>query len=344
MMKKTVAAAVFLLTVISLCTAFHAAETEASGRIPIRVLLLPKFEVGSMAGDFPGEAQFYYEDFLTGGEEYEIRYGTDNSTLYVKDGIALCLTGMGKVNAALTTMAVLTDDRFDYSDAYVISTGCAGSSREDTVMGDVFVISAAADYDLGHHADPRDMSAGSSTTWFHDSRFDDDACVILDQDLTERVYELVKDVPLQTTPAARSFMENSFPQAEWAGRNPLVKRGTTVSGDNYWKGEYDHQNAILIVKTYQCPDPYAATEMEDAAVARAMERMGMLDRLIIIRNSVNLDVFMSGSTPESTWAPGEVQPLASKKNEEASDIFPVSMENNYRVGKVIIDAIMEGTL
>ena len=39
------------------------------------------------------------------------------------DGVALCVLGMDKVNAALTTMAVLSAGRFDYSQAYILSTG-----------------------------------------------------------------------------------------------------------------------------------------------------------------------------------------------------------------------------
>ena len=31
------------------------------------------------------------------------------------------------------------------------------------------------------------------------------------------------------------------------------------------------------------------------------KRLGMLDRYIIIRDSVNLDVFICGETPESLW-------------------------------------------
>lgn len=77
----------------------------------------------------------------------------------------------------------------------------------------------------------------------------------------------------------------------------MVLRGTTVSGDNYWKGAYDHANAVLMTETYQCPDPFALTEMEDVALAVAAERLGMLDRYIIIRDSVNMDVFMNGASP-----------------------------------------------
>ena len=93
--------------------------------------------------------------------------------LYVKDGVALCVTGMGKVNSAMTLQAILMDDRFDFSNAYIISTGCAGSAIEYGVMGDVFVITATVDFDLGHHADARDLTTDLATTWFHDESYDD---------------------------------------------------------------------------------------------------------------------------------------------------------------------------
>ena len=363
-----------------LCLAFFGGSCFASQKntIPIKVLILPKFEIGSLSGDMPGEGQFYYERYLDGGEAYEIVGGFGDNRLYVKDGVALYLTGMGKTNAALSTMAVLSDDRFDFSDAYIISTGCAGSAKGTTVMGDVFIVTAAVDYDLGHHADIRDMEGDSVTTWFHDPDFDSSSCFMMNPELMDRVYELVKDVPVQTTEYTRNLMLKTFDQEEWAGRDPLVLRGTTVTGDNYWKGEYGHQNALLMVKSYGCPDPYEVTEMEDVAVAAAVSRMGMLDRLIIIRDSVNMDVFILGNSPERLWridedepesvtetemeteaGPGKADPeteAGSKEtapeteagSEEAdperADIFSIAMENNFNVGSVIIDAILEGNL
>ena len=311
----------------------HASQEE---KIPVKVLILPKFEVDRLYGDTPGEAQFYYEEYLKGGESYEIRGGFENNRLYVKDGVALYVTGMGKSNAALSTMAVLSDDRFDFSNAYVISTGCAGSSKDTTVLGDVFVITAAVDYDLGHHADIRDMESDSAVTWFHDSSYDSSSCFMMNPDLMDSVYELVKDIPLQTTENTRKTMLEAFDHEEWAGRDPRVLRGTTVTGDNYWKGEYDHRNALLMTDTYGCPDPYAITEMEDAAVAAAADRMGMLERLIIIRDSVNMDVFILENTPESMWESGT--------GETDMEFFAQAMENNFRVGRVVIDAILEGKL
>lgn len=320
----------------------EAASDDTDSAIDIKVLILPKFENGEMTGDFPGEAQFYYDAYVKDGDEYDIVGGFEDNKLYVKDGVALYVTGMGKVNSAMSLQAVLTDDRFDFSDAYILSTGCAGSAIEYGVMGDVYVITATIDYDLGHHADPRELTEETDTTWYHDESYDSSSYKILNQDLCDKVYELVKDVEIETTETTRAYMAAAFDDAEWATRDPKVLRGTTVTGDNYWKGEYDHANAVLMTETYGCPDPYALTEMEDNAMAVVLDRLGMLDQYIIIRDSVNTDVFMNGATPESLWDPNYVAPEESDETVETADIFATAMENNYKVGSVLIDAILNG--
>ena len=340
-MNKILTAA---LTIALMCGAglpsMAAQPADSASPLPVKVLVLPKFEIGEMTGDFPGEAQYYYEQYLNGAEEYDVPYGPEGSKLYYRDGVALCLLGIGKVNAALGTMAILSDERFDYSQAYILDTGCAGSAAETTVMGDVFLITAAVDYDLGHHADGRDLSDPDGTAWFHDADFDGGAVVFLNQDLMDQVYTMVNDTPVVTTERTREFMRYAFDGADWAVRDPQVFRGTTVTADNYWKGTHGHENALLMAETYQCPDPYVTTEMEDVAVARTAERMGMLDRLIILRDSVNMDVFMAGATPESLWGDGEM-PLSSEDSPEAADIFASAMKNNFDAGRIIIDWILD---
>lgn len=340
-MKRKAIAILLALVCLVLCLSVSACT---SAPVKIKVLILPKFEVEEMAGDFPGEAQHYYEAYCQGGSEYDIRGSQDGSSLYVKDGVALYVTGMGKVNAATSLTALLTDSRFDFSDAYILSTGCAGSSWEGTVMGDVFLITAAVDYDLGHHADPRDMTVSKDTTWFHDPSYDSSACKLLDAALTEKAYALVKDIPLETTVKTRAYMAAALPDADWASRDPQVLLGTTVSSDNYWKGAYDHANAVKQVETYGCPDPYATTEMEDVALAVVADRMGILDRLLMIRVSVDLDIFMNGATPEALWGEGEPLELASEESVESADIFETAMENVFRVGSVLVDAMCAGAL
>lgn len=56
------------------------------------MLILPKFEIGEMTGDEPGEAQFYYDAYVKDGDQYEITGGYEDHKLYVKDGVALYVT------------------------------------------------------------------------------------------------------------------------------------------------------------------------------------------------------------------------------------------------------------
>ena len=100
-----------------------------------------------------------------------------------------------------------------------------------------------------------------------------------------------------------------------------------------------------MTKIYECRDPFAATDMEDIAVALAVKRMNMLDRFIIIRDIVNMDVFMLNATPENLWGDiNVIKQLSTENNMEALDIFPTAMKNNFVVGNVIIKAILNGEL
>ena len=340
-MKAWIAVSVLLLVILGIVALLCLKKAP----LAVRVLILPKFEFGEVADDAPGEAYYYYKKYCAGGDEYEIKGGYPGSKLYMKDGVALYVTGMGKVNAALSLAAVLNDSRFDFSHAYLISTGCAGSAVGYGTMGDVFLITAAVDYDLGYKADIRDLADSSSkTTWFHSKDFDSSAYLPLNSDLMDRIYALIKDIPLETTKKTHAFMKAAFDGAKWASRRPAVLRGTTVTSDSYWKGEYSHQNALLVTETYGCKDPYATTEMEDAALAATAKRFGLLDRFIILRDSVNTDCFMNGETPESLWDPDYPVHLTPEESAEFLDIFPVAMKNNFAVGRVVIDAILDGTL
>ena len=308
MKKKYLIGILFIILILAAVFAVGEFQDDSGSALPVKVLILPKFEVGEMSGDFPGEAQYYYEEYVEGGDVYDLENGTEGTKIYVKDDIALCLVGEGKVNSTLNTTALLSDERFDFSDAYILSTGCAGSAYEYGVMGDVYVISSAVDFDLG------------------------------------RVYDLVKDVKPETTENTKQHMKNAFPGEEWAEREPMVLRGTSVTGDNYWKGMYDHKNAVLLAETYDCPDPYAVTEMEDVAVSNVVEAFDMLDRYMIIRDSVNMDVFMLDATPESLWGKEVEDEISSDDSAESLDIFPTAMKNNFEVGKIIIEAIVNDDL
>lgn len=307
----------------------------------IKVLILPKFEIGELSGDDAGEAQLLYENYMNGAQKYDVKGSAQ--PLYVNNGVALLVGGEGKTAVSTSLAATLSDARFDFSDAYIVSTGCCGSPVETTVMGDVFVITATADYDLGHRADIRDMeNPQSDTTWFHDDEFDMTSSHVLNRALCDLVYELTKDIKIETTDFTREFLAKNFNSAEWTQRNPKVMKGTSITSDNYWKGYYDEKTAKIISQAYGCPDEYVSAEMEDNAVAQVAEQYGMLDRLIVTRVSVDMDVFTNGMTPEKLWE-NNTESLAQDEDESA-DIFGVAMNNLYNVTSVIIDAALNGTL
>ena len=126
---------------------------------------------------------------------------------------------------------------------------------------------------------------------------------------------------------------------------PAVRKGTALTGDNYWKGIYGHVTANFIASYYECPDPYMATEMEEIAVANVADCFGMLDRLISLRTIVNMDVFLNDETPESTW--GEYESFSKKvehNNSETFDVFEPAMHNLFDASAIVIDAILSGEL
>ena len=238
--------------------------------------------------------------------------------------------------------------KWEYADFYragsMKKTAAVAMQDEEAFPPWVGEVPELSVYDLGHHADPREMTGDPGTTWFHDESYDDIAVIRTDPALTTHVYNMVKDTSLETTELTAEYMRKSFPGEEWADRQPRVLLGTSVTSDNFWKGQFDHNNALLMTETYGCADPYAVTEMEDIAVGRVLKSRGMLDRLIIIRDSVNVDVFTQGATPESLWGESSDDHLASDDSEESVDIFAVAMLNNYTVGSIIIDAVLNGEI
>ena len=54
---------------------------------------------------------------------------------------------------------------------------------------------------------------------------------------------------------------------------------------------------------------------------------------------------MNGVTPEGLWDPTRTdESLSDEDSIEAADIFATAMENNFKVGSVVVDAILDGTL
>lgn len=318
---------------------------EAAPR-QVKVLILPHFEVGTLDDGVPGEAQPFYQEYfcgynITGTEEFDISGGYK---LYYnpQSMLAMCITGSGKVNTAVCLTSVLSDARFDFSSAYILGTGCAGSAAGYSVPGDVCLITGVFDADTGHTADPRELKSIAGDKWFYDPSFDSEAYRELNLHLIESLYEQVKSTVLETTQITTDAMKRNFPGEAWADRYPYVILGSSVSSDNYWKGRYDHDKANTVCEKYHAKYPYAMTEMEDIALAITADKFGMLERLVILRCGVNTDVFMDGLSPETLW--GDAERFSEKvegANTETFDIFQTAMWNSWAVGTKIINLLTD---
>lgn len=310
----------------------------------VKVLIVPKFEIDEMSGDFPGEAQLFYEKYCPGEQVMAVAHLPEGAEFYFneKSGVAILVTGSGKTAAALAMAAVLNAPELNCSEATIVSMGCSGGSYECTTLGDVVLVTAACDNELGHTADIREFDdPASEVTWFYDNSYDSTACKLLDASLAEEFYELTKDVPLQTTQQSQEVLKANFPDEPWRLRAPMVLKGTALSGDSYWKGVYGHKNALEIVDTFSCPDPYAVTEMEELTMANVAACYGMLDRLVSFRVVVDLDVFLGADSPESLWlgAAGYNESVEELSGEDI-DIFETGMHNLFDAASPAIDALL----
>ncbi len=297
----------------------------------IGTLFLPKFETGELGNESFGEAALIYARLFRGSARTVLRNG---KTLYTKDGKALLVTGSGKVNAAEGLATVLSDPRFDFSEAYIMSTGCCGGAFGRCIMGDVCLVAAAADMDLGHTADP---AGTDGRTWYRDASYDGFSHILADRPLTETVYGAIKDIKPAFTEASKALMKRIYAEKY---RDPEVIIGTSVTSDCFWKGEYGHERAEQTVREYGIPYPYTVTEMEDVAVMTVAERFGMLKRTVTLRAVVNLDVFVEGETPEALWGGGTAfNEDVMKNGPEVLDMFVPAMESLYMASSAVLETL-----
>ncbi len=346
--KGRIRTGLMFILVLAICVQILSACSFSPKKKALRVLIIPKFEVGEMSGDFPGEAQLFYEKYCPGCEEIEIPNMPPTAHFYLndKDGVGVLVTDSGKTAAGLSLMAVLSSGFYDYSDTTIVSVGCGGGSAGSCTLGDVILVTAVCDYDLGHHVDAHERKRSSTQVmWFPDKSYADYSYKFLNNDLCQKTYEMIKDCPLRTTEEAKAVMRENFGAYEEEDILPAVKMGTALTGDNFWKGIYGHVTANFIADYYGCPDPYSVTEMEEIAIANTAECFHLLDRLISLRVIVNMDVFLNDETPESTW--GEHKSFNEKiedDNSETLDIFEPAMHNLFDTADIVIEAALNGEL
>jgi len=201
------------------------------------------------------------------------------------NGIYLTMTGLDKVNAATSMMAVLRDPHLSFKGTYFLTTGTASTSPYSKgTLGFVAWAHWIADRDQGTHVIP--STAPDYPFGYQPPKTDDYADVTakfqLNTDLVNQAYGLTHDLKLTDEPDYPPPGDPSNAQERvlypgQKGRTPFVAMCDTITSDSYIVGSKLSQQTKYITKTVtdtSTPAKYCTMEDEDTAVAGALNRLG----------------------------------------------------------------------
>jgi purine nucleoside permease len=284
------------------------AQTEAPTPIPIKVVIVTTFEPGEDTGDTPGEFQYWVErEHLT--EKLPFPGGTRPLRLNATHDVLGIVTGMTLANAGPSIMALGLDPRFDLTHAYWLVDGIAGVDPADGTIG----TAAWASYvinDVSRQIDSSEKPAAWPYGLFvigakapnqmppHPMTSD---LYTLNDSLAAWAYSITKDLKLPDNPAmaADRLRWTGFPNAM---HPPTVIRGDSYASDTYWHGQVLTQFANDWTRLWtNGKGNFAMSNMEDSAIAEAMQRLDRMhradyQRLLVLRVASNYTQQRPGQT------------------------------------------------
>jgi len=233
-------AATLLLAQVGL--AEQKVDTVGPPPLPVKVVIVTMFEIGTDADDKPGELQIW----LDNKEFPEVFPFQGYRDLYYdpKGNVLLMATGIGTARSAAAIMAVGMDQRFDLSDAYWLVVGIAGIDPEDATVGSAVWAEYLLDGDLGHQIDAREIPEDWPFGYFprftsrpFDKNKPEPSGEIfrLNSKLTEWAYQLTKDtdLPDDESAARERLLYKLHPAARGT---PKVMKGDSISALTFWHG------------------------------------------------------------------------------------------------------------
>lgn len=300
--------------------------TATAAPIPVKVFVGAMFEIGKNTGDRAGEFQHWYERYWKDATPITVP-GALHPVYCNSDGVCGAVLGMGKVNSSSSVQAILLNQQFDFSKAYYVISGVAGTPPERGTIGDVSWATWLVDYDLGHRWAPEENTPGAPT-FMPRKGYEEYRRFALNPALVQRAMQLTADTPLKDADSARKYRQR-YPQAA-ARQSPAVKTGTHMTGDTFFHGPGMSKQAQYIAKLYGADD-YLITEMEAAAIALVIKRTHGTDRVLSLRGAVNFD---QGNPNETT-----LQHLDPAPGETAGG-FAETVENIALVGQRFVDTVV----
>lgn len=328
-------------SLFGLIALFAGLAPAAARPIEVRIVVVTAFEIGKDTGDLPGEYQAWagvasrVMPFPAGYRH--LRYDPGRHML-------LLSTGMGTNRAAVSTMALGLDPRFDLTHAYWMVAAIAGVDPKAGSVGSAAWIGDLVDTDYSYGVDPREAPAGWATgtfprdraTPYQGPRGDPQYNLYaLDKPLRDWAFALTKDVALPDSVALRTIRAayTGFPAAQTP---PAVLKGAEATGQTFWHGALLTAHAEKWVAYWtDGGEPFVMTGMEDTGVANALAtlgRMGRADpqRLLVLRTASNYTMPPPGGVDAATSLKAEVKGLSAMQ---------ASLDAAFAVGSRVVDAI-----
>ncbi len=280
---RTLASALLIAMALAGC-ATAPAPAEPSKPVPVKVFIGAMFEIGQNTGDRAGEFQYWYERYWKDATPMAVP-GALNPVYCNGSGVCGAVLGMGKVNSSSSMQAILLNPKFDFSQAYYVVSGVAGTPPSRGTIGEVSWATWLVDYDLGHRWAPEENTPGAPT-FMPRKGYEEYRRFKLNPTLVDWAMKLSADTPLKDSDAARKYRLR-YPDAA-ARRAPSVRTGTHMTGDTFFHGPGMSSQAQYIARLYGADD-YLITEMEAAAITLVIKRTHGTDRVMSLRGAVNFD-------------------------------------------------------
>ena len=302
------------------------APARVAEPVKVKVFVAAMFEIGQNTGDRAGEFQHWYERYWKGATPITVP-GALQPVYCNTDGVCGAVLGMGKVNSSSSMQAILTNPKFDFSKAYYVISGVAGTPPSRGTIGEVNWATWLVDYDLGHRWAPEENKAGEPT-FMPRKGYEEYRRFKLNPELVAWAMKLSADTPLKDSDSARAYRLR-YPQAA-ARRAPFVGTGTHMTGDTFFHGPGMSNQAQYIAKLYGADDYVDHRDGSGRDHAGDQAQHGT-DRVMSLRGAVNFD---QGNPRETT-----LQHLDPAPGETAGG-FAETVQNIELVGSRVVDHIV----
>lgn len=204
--------------------AAHAQSPATAAPIPVKVFIGAMFEIGKNTGDRAGEFQMWFERYWKDAQPITVP-GALGPMFCNADGICGSVLGMGKVNSSASVQAIVLNPQFDFSKAYYVISGVAGTPPACGTIGDVTWGSWLVDYDLGHRWAPEEGKPGAPV-FMPRKGYEEYRRFQLNPTLVQWALQLTRDSKLQDSECAQRYRLR-YPEAQ-ARRAPHVGVGTHI--------------------------------------------------------------------------------------------------------------------